>query len=108
MKVRRALHLYLHQGLFDYPHMQYVQVVSATMKMLNALDEVKGQASAGALLREGTGILLRTLYPVAPHISHVLWVELGYARELGDLLDAPMPSPAEEALRQDEVELVVQ
>src|SRR5581483_1563314 len=107
-KVRRELHLYLHQALFDYQRMQYNTVVSATMKMLNALDEVKGQATAAPLLREGTGILLRTLYPVAPHITHVLWVELGYAKELGDLLDAPMPSPAEEALRQDEVELVVQ
>ena len=61
-----------------------------------------------AVLREGTGILLRTLYPVAPHITHALWIELGFAKELGDLLDAPMPQPAQDALRQDELELVVQ
>ena len=60
------------------------------------------------LLREGVGILLRTLYPITPHVAHVLWGQLGYSRELGDLLDAPMPLPAEDALRQDEVELVVQ
>jgi leucyl-tRNA synthetase len=61
-----------------------------------------------SLLREGTGILLRTLYPIAPHIAHTLWVELGFTQELGDLLDAPMAQPAEDALRQDELELVVQ
>jgi leucyl-tRNA synthetase len=45
---------------------------------------------------------------MTPHVAHVLWVELGYAKELGDLLDAPMPQPAQDALRQDELELVVQ
>jgi leucyl-tRNA synthetase len=107
-KVRRELHVSLHQALFDFRRMQYNTVVSATMKMLNALDTVKAQPAAAALVREGMGILLRTLYPIAPHITHELWVQLAYAKELGDLLDAPMPLPAEEALRQDEVELVVQ
>jgi leucyl-tRNA synthetase len=107
-KVRRELHASLHQALFDYQRMHYNTVVSATMKMLNALETVKGQPAAAALLREGVGILLRTLYPITPHVTHVLWVELGYGRELGDLLDAPLPLPAEDALRQDELELVVQ
>jgi leucyl-tRNA synthetase len=107
-KIRRELHASLHQALFDYQRMQYNTVVSATMKMLNALEGAKGQPQAAMLLREGVGILLRTLYPVAPHVTHVLWVQLGYARELGDLLDAPLPVPAEDALRQDELELVVQ
>ena len=88
--------------------MQYNTVVSATMKMLNTLETVKAQANGAAVLREGMGILLRTLYPIAPHITHALWVELGFAREFGDLLDAPMALPAEDALRQDELELVVQ
>jgi leucyl-tRNA synthetase len=107
-KVRRELHASLQQALFDYQRMQYNTVVSATMKMLNALETVKSQPGVDGLLREGLSILLRTLYPIAPHITHVLWVQLGYARELGDLLDAPMAAPADDALRQDEVELVVQ
>jgi leucyl-tRNA synthetase len=107
-KVRREVHNCLHQAQFDYQRMQYNTVVSATMKMLNALDGAKAQPGADAVLREGMSILLRTLYPIAPHITHVLWVELGYSREMGDLLDAPLPVPAEDALRQDELELVVQ
>jgi leucyl-tRNA synthetase len=90
--------------------MQYNTVVSAAMKMLNALDEAKLGASPAerALAREGLGILLRVLYPIAPHVTHVLWQELGYAAAAGDLLDTPWPAADEEALRRDEIELVVQ
>jgi leucyl-tRNA synthetase len=107
-KIRRELHASLHQALFDFQRIQYNTVVSATMKMLNALDTAAEHPAAAALLREGVSILLRTLYPMTPHVAHVLWIELGYAKELGDLLDAPMPQPAQDALRQDELELVVQ
>ena len=107
-KLRHQLHAFLHQAQFDFQRIQYNTVVSATMKMLIALDTAAGHPGSAALLREGVSILLRTLYPMTPHVTHVLWVELGYAKELGDLLDAPLPQPAEDALRQDELELVVQ
>jgi leucyl-tRNA synthetase len=107
-KTRHDVHASLQQALFDYQRMQFNTVVSAAMQMLNALQAAKAQPTAAPVLREGTGILLQTLYPIAPHIAHRLWVELGYAGPLGDLLDAPMPQPAEDALRQDERELVVQ
>jgi leucyl-tRNA synthetase len=107
-KIRRELHTTLHQALFDFQRIQYNTVVSAAMKMLNGLDTAAEHTAAAPLLREGVSILLRTLYPMAPHIAHVLWVELGYSKEMGDLLDAPMAQPAEDALRQDELELVVQ
>jgi leucyl-tRNA synthetase len=103
-KARHDVHVFLQQALNDFQRIQYNTVVSAAMKMLNTLDSV-GDAS---VLREGVSILLRTLYPMTPHVAHVLWVELGYAKEFGDLLDAPMARPAADALRQDEIELVVQ
>jgi len=107
-KIRREIHSLLHQVLFDYQRMHYNTVVSGAMKMLIALEGAKGSAGSGALLREGTRILLSALYPIAPHITHVLWGELGYGKQFGDLLDAPLPQPDEQALRQDELELVVQ
>jgi leucyl-tRNA synthetase len=107
-KVRRDIHLFLQQALNDFQRIQYNTVVSATMKMLNTLETAGDGPAAAAVLREGVSILLRTLYPMTPHITHVLWVELGYDRESGDLLDAAMPQPAQDALRQDELELVVQ
>ena len=107
-KIRRDVHVFLQQALNDFQRIQYNTVVSATMKMLNTLETVGDGPASASVLREGVSILLRTLYPMTPHIAHALWVELGYAKESGDLLDAPMPQPAEDALRQDEVELVVQ
>jgi leucyl-tRNA synthetase len=78
--------------------------------MLNALEDAKlaDGAADNAALKEGLGILLRTLYPIAPHITHALWNELGYAREYGQLLDAPWPQADPAALVTDEIDLVVQ
>ena len=111
--LRRDIHLLLRQADFDYERMQYNTVVSAVMKMLNALTEPHRASeptagSTGALLRECLGILLRVLYPIAPHIAHALWVELGFAARLGELLDAPWPQADPNALQADQVTLVVQ
>jgi leucyl-tRNA synthetase len=59
-------------------------------------------------LIEGFGLLLRCLYPATPHLTHTLWFELGYAAQMGDLLDAPWPQVDAAALVQDEIELVLQ
>lgn len=108
--LRREIHTVLKQIDYDYQRMQYNTVVSGTMKLLNALEDFKGQMSAGAAfaLREGMGILLRCLYPATPHVAHALWSELGFAQEQGDLLDSPWPEVDESALVQDEIELVLQ
>ncbi len=104
--LRREVHTVLRQVSYDYERMQYNTVVSGAMKLLNALEGFKGDA--GAVLREGFGILLRALYPACPHTTWVLWSELGYAREHGDLLDAPWPQVDEAALVQERIELMLQ
>jgi leucyl-tRNA synthetase len=109
--LRRDIHANLKQADFDYARMQYNTCVSAAMKMLNALEDAKlgGSPAETALLRESVGILLRALYPVAPHITHALWNELGYAAEYAtEIIDAPWPRADEAALVTDEIELVVQ
>ena len=109
--LRRDIHANLKQADFDYSRMQYNTVVSAAMKMLNALEDAKlGTSTAeAALLHESVGILLRALYPVAPHITHALWNELGFAAQYGaEILDAPWPQADSSALVMDEIELVVQ
>ena len=65
-------------------------------------------AVEGPVHREGLGILLRVLYPAAPHITHGLWSALGYVDDFGDLIDAPWPEVDEAALAQDEIELMLQ
>ncbi|MFX1695613.1 leucine--tRNA ligase [Paraburkholderia sp. A1RO-5L] len=104
--VRREVYGVLKQADFDYQRLQYNTVVSAAMKMLNAIESAKG-AGAG-VQRETFGVLLRVLYPVVPHLTFELWKALGYADEYGTLLDAPWPKVDEKALEQAEIELVLQ
>ncbi|MBC7729346.1 MAG: class I tRNA ligase family protein, partial [Microbacteriaceae bacterium] len=108
--LRREVHLVLRQVSHDYDRMQYNTVVSGCMKLLNALEGFKFDSSGGdvAVLREGSSVLLRALYPACPHISHALWTALGFAAATGDLLDAPWPAVDEAALVQDQIELVLQ
>ena len=108
--LRLEIHTVLKQVDYDYQRMQYNTVVSGAMKMINALEDFKALDCAGAqvALIEGFGILLRCLSPATPHIAHGLWSQLGYAQHLGDLLDAPWPQVAPDALVQDEIELVLQ
>jgi leucyl-tRNA synthetase len=107
--LRRDVHTVLKQVDYDYVRMQYNTVVSGAMKILNALEDFKEpDDKAGAAVAEGFGILLRVLYPVTPHIAHALWQALGYIELHGELLDAPWPKVDEQALEQEEVELVLQ
>ncbi len=108
--LRRDVHLVLKQVSYDYERMQYNTVVSGCMKLLNALDDFKPDDTEGdrAVLCEGVSILLRSLYPVCPHITEALWAELGYAKAIGSLLDAPWPAVDDLALVQDELELMLQ
>ncbi|MCS6765790.1 MAG: leucine--tRNA ligase [Candidatus Protistobacter heckmanni] len=105
-ELRREIHSVLKQANYDFSRIQYNTVVSAAMKMLNALEGAKD--AAPAVRAECLGILLRVLYPVVPHIVHALWTELGYAAALGDILDAAWPEVDEAALVQSEIELVLQ
>ncbi|HWS76370.1 MAG TPA: leucine--tRNA ligase [Quisquiliibacterium sp.] len=108
--LRLEIHTVLRQADYDYQRLQYNTVVSAGMKMLNALEAAKlpEGPEATEVLRECLSILIRVLYPVVPHIAHGLWVGLGYAGRHGDLLDAPWPQVDEAALVRDEIELVLQ
>jgi len=78
--------------------------------MLNAIEDARldDSPASATVLRESLSILLRTLYPIAPHITYALWGELGFATELGDLLDAPWPQADSAALERSEIELVIQ
>ncbi len=110
-ELRREVHTILKQANFDYQRRQYNTVVSAAMKMLNILEPIKleqNTAISAPVLRECLSILLRVLYPVVPHLTHVLWKEVGYAKTMGPLLDAPWPAVDEAALVQTEITLMMQ
>ncbi|MBV4551298.1 leucine--tRNA ligase [Pseudomonas sp. SWRI102] len=102
-RVRHEVHRLLQQINRDFERLQYNTVVSGAMKILKVLEGAK--AANPTIVCEGMAILLQVLYPVTPHISHVLWGELGYA---GVIHDSSWPMPDGDALTQDEVKMVVQ
>jgi leucyl-tRNA synthetase len=123
---RRQVHEILSQANYDYERKQFNTVVSAAMKLLNALESLGGPAAevaadagtevqANATLRahaqrafvrrEGLSILFRLLAPITPHIAHALWNELGYG---GNILDAGWPQADAAALKRATVTLAVQ
>jgi leucyl-tRNA synthetase len=120
---RSLVHEILSQANYDYERKQFNTVVSAAMKVLNALEDLGlGQMVAGdarldadvsmranpqrAFVHlEGLSLLLRLLAPITPHIAHALWNELGYG---GNILDAGWPKTDPEALKKASVTLAVQ
>jgi leucyl-tRNA synthetase len=113
-KLRREIHLHFKQVSDDYAKLKYNTVVSGAMKMLNALThalrqpETASDAGVCQAIAEGLSILLRSLYPVTPHIAHAAWQALGLHQVHGEIVTVPWPSVDESALVQDEIELVVQ
>ncbi|MDE2082104.1 MAG: leucine--tRNA ligase [Burkholderiales bacterium] len=116
--LRREMHLLLRQVSHDYERLQYNTVISGAMKMLNAIEDARlGDGTAAtdpmaaadaAVLAEALSLLLRCLFPAAPHISHALWRALGFEAARGEIVQAPWPEVDEAALVRAEMELVLQ
>jgi len=84
--------------------------VSAIMELVNTLypvdrDAVLQQEQGLSVLRKALETVLILLSPFAPHLSDELWSRLGGTEPL---LQLPWPAWREEALRQEDVTLVVQ
>ena len=108
--LRFTVHTLLKQINFDYDRLQYNTVASGTMKLLNELEAAcKNDVTAlGKALPEAISILLRTLYPIVPHLTYALWNELGYADSCGDLLDVAWAEFDASALERSDVTYMVQ
>jgi len=117
LKLRRDIHKLLKQARYDYQRQQFNTVVSGSMKILNALINTPSLAGEqqdveqvndelqGLIYHEGFSILLRLLAPIAPHITHYLWCELGYG---DNILKAKWPKVNPDAIKVDFIDLVVQ
>ena len=102
---RREIHSALKQASFDYERQQFNTVVSACMKIVNALYKLGGSPTDQALMREAMSITLRLLGPIAPHVTHYLWQKLGYGE---NILASTWPQADEDALLLDTIQYVVQ
>jgi leucyl-tRNA synthetase len=102
---RREIHEALKKALYDYDRERFNNVVSACMGMINILYKLGDEAADLQLKREGVSLVLRLLAPIAPHMTHRLWCDLGYGDEI---LDSEWPQPDETALKQESLPYVVQ
>ncbi len=102
---RREIHSALQKALYDYERQQFNTVVSGCMTMVNVLNKLDDSPAALALLHEGVGIVLRLLAPIAPHVTHHLWQQLGYG---ADIQDGGWPAVDASAMVSDTVSYVVQ
>lgn len=108
--VLRQIYDILEQAKYDYERLQFNTVVSGCMKLLNLLAKVPAAEETAIniqshIMHTGLSILLRLLTPIAPHMTHQLWQDLGYE---GIILNAPWPEAMSTTLKLDHIELVVQ
>ncbi|MFY7697485.1 MAG: leucine--tRNA ligase [Legionella sp.] len=105
-KARFNIHQILAQASHDYERHQFNTVVSGCMKLFNELSSYSLETENDKLfLHSGMSILLRLLAPIAPHICHHIWQQLGFEKII---IDAPWPKIDKSALKTEEVEYVVQ
>ena len=105
--VRRAIHLAIKQASIDVgQHHKFNTAIAQVMTLMNVLEKASTATEQDrALLQEGLETVALLLAPIAPHICHELWQQLG---KQDAIIDASWPAVDETALVQDNLTLVVQ
>ncbi len=105
-KSRLIVNQILQTATHDYERHQFNTVVSGCMKLFNELSAYKIESEADKFfLTNSISVLLRLLAPITPHIGHALWLDLGFEKII---IDAGWPRVDKAALKQDEVDYMVQ
>jgi len=91
----------------DYGRRQtFNTAIAAVMELLNDITKLAGSHdSHSGVEREALEAAVLLLSPITPHISHVLWHELGHSDAV---IDVTWPQVNEAALVRDSIEMVVQ
>ncbi|XOV84664.1 MAG: leucine--tRNA ligase [bacterium] len=107
LDLRRKTHETLMRADDDYGRrLQFNTVVSAVMELCNAIGKFDVQSDADrAVVHEALKHAVLIISPIAPHVAHHLWQQLG---ESTALVCATWPAVDEQALTQSTVEIVVQ
>jgi leucyl-tRNA synthetase len=105
--LRRLVHKTIEKVSDDIGRRQtFNTAVAATMELLNHLQKApKTSAQDLAVMREGIDAIVLLLAPIAPHICHVMWNDLGHENQVET---APWPVAEAAAMVEDEKLVVVQ
>ncbi|WP_340680886.1 leucine--tRNA ligase [Paraglaciecola sp.] len=105
--LRRLIHKTIEKVTDDVGRRQtFNTAVAAVMELLNHLLKApQVEAQDRALVREGIEAIVLMLAPIAPHICHVLYKDMGFTQAIET---APWPQVDASALIEDEKLVVVQ
>jgi len=108
-KVKKSRHIVyqiLAQATNDYDRNQFNTVVSGCMKLFNEMSSYTIDTEIDrSHIHNCMSLLLRVLAPITPHITHIIWQQLGFEKAI---IDAPWPKIDKGALKADEVDFIVQ
>ena len=110
-KAQKTLRTKVHQTLqkisddMDRRH-SFNTAIAALMELTNSVGKmIESDAQSLAVRYEAVDIILRALSPITPHICHYLYQQLGQQTAI---VDSSWPEVDQNALKQDEVQIVVQ
>ncbi len=109
--LRRKLHQTMQKVADDYGRRkQFNTAIAAVMELLNSFDKTNNTGALSdttgrALAQETLESIALLLFPIVPHIGQALYAELKPGANAGEQ-SFPKADPA--ALKQDEIELMVQ
>ncbi|CDF58103.1 leucine--tRNA ligase [Thermobrachium celere] len=106
-EMRRILHSVVKKVTEDInDRFNFNTAISATMELVNALYQYKEKDNAKIeIIAEALEKLILILAPFVPHITEELWEMMG---KTGSVHEQMWPNYDIEALKQDEIEIVVQ
>jgi leucyl-tRNA synthetase len=105
--LRRLIHKAIEKVSDDIGRRQtFNTAVAATMELLNHLQKASKTSEQDlAVMREGIDAIVLLLAPIAPHICHVMYRDLGHKDQVET---APWPVAEAEAMIEDEKLIVLQ
>lgn len=105
--LRRKTHQTIAKVSDDYGRRQtFNTAIAAIMELINDVSRFEKQSEQSlAVEREALEAAVLLLAPIAPHICHTLWHELGHQEAV---INASWPTADESALVSDSIELVIQ
>ena len=93
----------------DYERKHYNTAIAACMELVNIISRESENLAASEngvrITTEAISVLIRSLAPIAPHISHALWLRIGVSEPV---IDMPWPKLDVMALKRDQIVLPVQ
>jgi len=105
--LNRQIHLTIKKVTDDIERrLQMNTAIAAVMELMNAVSKFKPEHDNDrAVVQQALETACLLLTPVVPHITTVLWQELG---QEGNIIDAAWPLADDAAMVQDEIQYIVQ